>query len=83
MVKNLSVSAGGTRDADLTPGQEDPLEKAMALAPVFLPGKFHGQWRLVSYCPRGCKELDMTERLSVHACICVDMCRYISMKPLD
>ena len=24
-------------------GQEDPLEEEMALTPVFLPGKFHGQ----------------------------------------
>ena len=47
-------------------GQEDPLEKEMALAPVFLPGKFHGQWNQVSYSPWSGKELDMTERLSVH-----------------
>ena len=32
--------------------------------PVFLPGEFHGWRRLVGYCPWGCKELDMTERLS-------------------
>ena len=30
-------------------------------APVFLPGQFHGQGRLVGYSPWGCKELDMTE----------------------
>ena len=29
---------------------------------VFLPGKFHGQRRLVGYSPWGCKELDTTER---------------------
>ena len=28
-----------------------------------LPGKFHGQRRLVGYSPWGCKESDMTERL--------------------
>ena len=31
--------------------------------PVFLPGKFHRQRSLVGYCPWGCKESDMTERL--------------------
>ena len=34
--------------------------------PVFLPGKFHGQRRLVGY-SWGRKELDMTERLGIHA----------------
>ena len=29
--------------------------------PVFLPGKSHGQWRLVGYGPWGCKTSDMTE----------------------
>ena len=33
--------------------------------PVFLPGKFHGQRSLVGYSPRGPKELNMTEQLSV------------------
>ena len=32
--------------------------------PVFLPGKFHGQRSLACYSPWGCKELDMTERLT-------------------
>ena len=35
--------------------------------PVFLPRKFHGQRSQVGYSPWGCKELDMTEQLSVHA----------------
>ena len=30
----------------------------------FLPGKSHGQKILVSYSPWGCKESDMTERLT-------------------
>ena len=45
----------------LSLGQENPLEKGMALTPVFLPGKFHGQRSLVGYSPWGCKKLDMTE----------------------
>ena len=39
-------------------GWEDPLEKEMATTPVCLPGKFHGQRRLMGYSPWGHKELD-------------------------
>ena len=35
-------------------------------APVLLPGKSHGQRRLVGWSPWGCKESDMTERLHFH-----------------
>jgi len=34
--------------------------------PVFLPGESHEQRNLVGYGPRGCRELDMTEWLSIH-----------------
>ena len=44
-----------------SPGQEDPLEEGLQPAPVFLPGKSHGQRSLGGYSPWGCKELDMTE----------------------
>ena len=33
--------------------------------PVFLPGEFHGQWSLASYCPWGHKEVDTTEKLNI------------------
>ena len=36
------------------------------LTPVFWPGEFHGQRSLVGYSSQGCKESDMTERLSLH-----------------
>ena len=49
-------------------GQEDPLKKGMASAPVFLPGEFHGQRSLVGYSPGGRKKLDVTERLTL-SCI--------------
>ena len=42
-------------------GWEDPLEKGTILTPVFWPGECHGL-----YSPWGRKELDMTERLSLH-----------------
>ena len=40
MVKNLPAMQ---KTHVQTLGQEDPLEKAMATTPVFLPGEFHGQ----------------------------------------
>ena len=53
-------------------GQENLLEDGMATpipapppTPVFLPGKFRGQRRLAGYCPWGCKELDLTEQLTL------------------
>ena len=45
-------------------GWEDPLEKGMATYSSILPGKSHGQRRLLGYSPWGCKESDMTEQLS-------------------
>ena len=54
-------------------GQEDPLEKEMAILPgkltnlpgiptaVFLPGESHGQRSLAGYSPRGHKESDTTK----------------------
>ena len=45
-------------------GQEDPLEKSMAITPVFLLGEFHGEKSLVGYSPWGHKELDTTEQLT-------------------
>ena len=47
-------------------GQEDPLERKWQSTPVLLPGKSHGQRRLVGYSPWGRKELDTTERLHFH-----------------
>ena len=44
---------------------EDPLEKKMA--PVFLPGKSHGQRSLASYSPWFYKESDTAEQLNTHS----------------
>ena len=41
-------------------GQEDPLEKVMAILSVFLLGRSHGQRSLVGYGPWGHKESDIT-----------------------
>ena len=40
---------------------EDPWSRKWQHAPVFLPGKFHGQRSLVGYSPWGHKELNMNE----------------------
>ena len=53
MVKNLpAVQETWIRSV----GWIDPLQKGMALTPVFWPGEFHGV-----YSPWGRKELGMTE----------------------
>ena len=42
-----------------------PWRREWLPTPVFWPGKFHGQKRLAGYSLWGCKESDMTERLSL------------------
>ena len=44
-----------------------PWRRAWQPTPVFLPGDFHGQRSLVDCGPRGHKESDMTEQLSMCA----------------
>ena len=41
-----------------------PWRRKWQPTPVFLLGESHGQRSLVGYSPWGCKELDITERLS-------------------
>ena len=41
------------------------LDKGMLPTPVFFLGEFHGQRNLVVYSPLSCKELDMTEQLTL------------------
>ena len=62
-VKNMPVMQE-TRVRFLS--QEDPLEKGMAVStPVLLSGESHGQRSVVGYSPRGHKELDVTEQLTL------------------
>ena len=46
-------------------GGEDPLRREWQPVPAFLPGESHGQWSLVGYSPWGCRESDMTQRLTL------------------
>ena len=43
-----------------------PWRREGKLTPVFLPKKSHGQKSLVGYSPKGHKESDTTEQLSIH-----------------
>ena len=61
MVKNLQCRRPGF---DPWVGKI-PWRREWLPTPVFLPGEFHGQRSLVGYGPWGCKELDMTERLTL------------------
>ena len=63
MVKNLPVM---WKTWVWSLGWEDPLKKGTLSTPVFWPGEFRGQRSLAGYSPWNCKELDMTEQLSLH-----------------
>ena len=60
-------SACNSGDPSLIPGLGRSLwRREWIPTPVFLPGEFHGQTGLERYSPWGHKELDMTERPSLH-----------------
>ena len=61
VVKNPRASAGEGREASLIPGWGRSPGEEWPPTSVFLPGNFHEQRSLLSYSPRGHKELDMTE----------------------
>ena len=66
VVKNLPANAGGPGDTGSIPRSgKTPLEKEMATAPVFLPGKAHEQGSLAGYSPWGCKESDATKHIGI------------------
>ena len=46
-------------------GWDDPLENGMATHSSIRAWRIHGQRSLVGYSTWGCKELDMTEQLSL------------------
>ena len=67
MIKNLPANAGAAGDAGSFPGPgRSPWNRKWQLTPVSLPGNSYGQRNLVAYSSWGHKEMDMTERLSVH-----------------
>ena len=46
-------------------GQEDPWRREWLPTPVFWPEELHGQRSLAGYSPWGCKELHITELLTL------------------
>ena len=67
LVKNLPANTGDIRDVGLIPGSgRFPWKRKWRPTPVFVPGESHGQRSLVGYNLWGCKESDMTDRLSTH-----------------
>ena len=62
MVKNLPAVREMQEAQARSLGQEDPRKGKWQPAPVFLPGKSHGQRSLVGYSPWVYKESDMTVR---------------------
>ena len=57
VINNLPATTGDARDSGSIPG----LGRSWQPAPVFLPGKFHGQRSLRGYSPWGHKESDTTK----------------------
>ena len=65
MIKNLLASAGDLRDVGSIPELgKIPWRRTRQPTPVFLLGESHGRRRLAGCSPWGCKEPDMTERLT-------------------
>ena len=62
----VKASACNVGDQGLIPGlRRFPWRRKWQPTAVFLPGESHGR-RTVSYSPRGRKESDMTEQLTLH-----------------
>ena len=62
VVKNLPADAGEVRDMGSIPvSGRFPWRRSWQLTPVFLPRESRELRSLVTYNPRGCKELDTTE----------------------
>ena len=57
----LVVKKPPAKTEDSFLGQEDPWRRKRQPTLAFLPGEYHGQWRLVGYSSWGSKESDMTE----------------------
>ena len=64
MIKNLPAYAGDMRHGFNPWVGKISLRREWQPTPVFLLGESHEQRSLVGYSPWGCKDLDMTERLT-------------------
>ena len=67
VVKSLPANAGDHKGPQFNPWVSKIFwSRKRQPAPVFLPGKFHGQRSLVDNSPRSCNALDTTERPRMH-----------------
>ena len=66
VVKNPPANAGDTADTGSIPGSGRSPGGEHGNPLQFLPGESHGQRTRWDYSPWGHKELDKTERLSLH-----------------
>ena len=67
VVKNPPVNAGRCRECKFDPWVgKIPWKRKWQPILVLLPGEFLGQRSLAGYSPWGCKELDMTEQLTLN-----------------
>ena len=55
--KKSACSAGDQETWVQSLGREDPLKEEMAITPVSLPGKSHGQSSLAGYSPKSLTQL--------------------------
>ena len=67
VLKNLPTNAGDIRDAGVISGSRRSPGEGNS---VFLPGKSHGQRRLVGYSLQCCRESDLINHLSTNP-ICI------------
>ena len=74
-VKDPPANERDVKRRGFNPGvRKIPWRRKWQPAPVFLPGKFHGQRGLADYSPWGCKKSDTTEWLSIH-CLFIMGCQ--------
>ena len=59
------ASAYNIGDLDSIPGVGKSPKREWLPTPLFLPGEFHGHRSLINYSPWSCKELEMTEQISL------------------
>ena len=79
MVKKSACNAGVTGSWV----EKIPWRRALLHTPVSLPGEFHGQRSLAGYSSQGCKESDMTERLSMYTYTCTSSLLDLLPSPLN
>ena len=84
LVKNLFANVGDTREHQFNPWfGKIPWKRKWQLAPVCLPGKFHGQRSLVGYSPWGCKESDTSEHTNVDISHTISKCHILLTLPVS